>query len=322
MSARVLVTGGYGLLGSWLVRALLERGERASCCCGATSRPARRSSSGGLEERCAVVRGDVTDAALIDRVARRIRGRHGLPPRRPDDRRHRAPLARRDVGDQRPRHVGAARGLPRAGGRGGRRRRLGQGLRPDRRRCPTREDHAARPDRALRRQQGRGRPDRPLLLRHTYGLPGGHDALRQPLRRWRLQPLAAHPRGGRRRAGRPRAGRSAPTARPSATSSTSRTPSPPTWRSATRSPTGDGAGEAFNAGSGQPARPCSRSCALVCRAAGSDVEPDIRGTGTPAGEIDRQCVDAGKLRAATGWAPEVSLEEGLRRTVDWYRALT
>jgi nucleoside-diphosphate-sugar epimerase len=29
--------------------------------------------------------------------------------------------------------------------------------------------------------------------------------------------------------------------------------------------------------------------------------------------------DVGKLRLATGWAPEVSLDEGLRRTVAWYR---
>jgi UDP-glucose 4-epimerase len=30
--------------------------------------------------------------------------------------------------------------------------------------------------------------------------------------------------------------------------------------------------------------------------------------------------DARKLREATGWAPRVSLEEGLARTVDWYRS--
>ena len=40
----------------------------------------------------------------------------------------------------------------------------------------------------------------------------------------------------------------------------------------------------------------------------------------PAGEIDRQWVDATKLRELTGWAPVVELEEGLRRTIEWYRA--
>ena len=81
---------------------------------------------------------------------------------------------------------------------------------------------------------------------------------------------------------------------------------------------GDGGGEAFNAGGGQPHR-VGDVVALICRLAGSGVEPEIRGQGTPAGEIDRQWVDAGKLRALTGWTPQVSLEEGLTRAIDWYR---
>jgi CDP-glucose 4,6-dehydratase len=59
--------------------------------------------------------------------------------------------------------------------------------------------------------------------------------------------------------------------------------------------------------------------ALICRLAGSGVAPDIRGSGTPAGEIDRQWVDAAKLRELTGWRPRVGLEDGLARTIDWYR---
>lgn len=83
---------------------------------------------------------------------------------------------------------------------------------------------------------------------------------------------------------------------------------------------GDGAGgEAFNAGGGEP-RSVLEVVELVCRAAGNEVEPDVRGTGTPAGEIDAQWVDASKLRALTGWVPEVALEDGLARTVEWYRA--
>jgi nucleoside-diphosphate-sugar epimerase len=31
-------------------------------------------------------------------------------------------------------------------------------------------------------------------------------------------------------------------------------------------------------------------------------------------------VDTSKLSGLTGWQPQVSLEEGLRRTVEWYRA--
>jgi CDP-glucose 4,6-dehydratase len=57
----------------------------------------------------------------------------------------------------------------------------------------------------------------------------------------------------------------------------------------------------------------------VARAAGVDVEPDVRGDGTPEGEIARQYVDSTKLTELTGWRPRVALEEGLRRTVRWYR---
>lgn len=81
---------------------------------------------------------------------------------------------------------------------------------------------------------------------------------------------------------------------------------------------GQGGGEAFNAGGGEPHR-VGDVVALICRLAGSEVEPDIRGEGTPHGEIDRQWIDATKLREQTGWQPEVALEEGLRRTIDWYR---
>ncbi len=45
----------------------------------------------------------------------------------------------------------------------------------------------------------------------------------------------------------------------------------------------------------------------------------MRWTGIPHGEIDRQYVDATRLRTMTGWAPRVSLEEGMERTVEWYR---
>jgi CDP-glucose 4,6-dehydratase len=81
---------------------------------------------------------------------------------------------------------------------------------------------------------------------------------------------------------------------------------------------GGGAGEAFNAGGGEP-HSVLEVVELVCALSGSDVSPDVRGTGTPAGEIDRQCVDSSKLRTATGWEPAVDLEDGLRRTISWYR---
>ena len=82
---------------------------------------------------------------------------------------------------------------------------------------------------------------------------------------------------------------------------------------------GQGAGEAFNAGGDRP-HTVLDVVRLTCAVAGTGVEPEVRGKGPPAGEIVRQWVDSTKLREMSGWAPEVSLEEGLTRTVDWYRA--
>jgi CDP-glucose 4,6-dehydratase len=77
-------------------------------------------------------------------------------------------------------------------------------------------------------------------------------------------------------------------------------------------------GEAFNAGGGRPHR-VGDVVALILELAGSKLEPDIQGTGNPSGEIDRQWVDPSKLAERCGWRPRVELEEGLRRTIEWYR---
>jgi CDP-glucose 4,6-dehydratase len=81
---------------------------------------------------------------------------------------------------------------------------------------------------------------------------------------------------------------------------------------------GEGAGEAFNAGGERPYS-VLEVVQTIARVSGSGIEPEIRGTGNPDGEIERQYVDSTKLRELTGWRPEVSLEEGLRRTIAWYR---
>ncbi|HSI80524.1 MAG TPA: GDP-mannose 4,6-dehydratase [Solirubrobacterales bacterium] len=78
-------------------------------------------------------------------------------------------------------------------------------------------------------------------------------------------------------------------------------------------------GEAFNAGGGRP-HSVGEVVATVARLVGGGVEPEIRGAGNPAGEIDRQYVNATKIREVCGWAPEVELEDGLARTIDWYRS--
>ncbi len=81
---------------------------------------------------------------------------------------------------------------------------------------------------------------------------------------------------------------------------------------------GRGAGEAFNAGWGKP-NSVREVLDLVCEVAGTEIEPDFRGTGNPDGEIDRQYLDSTKIGEVTGWEPEVELREGLTRTLEWYR---
>jgi CDP-glucose 4,6-dehydratase len=77
-------------------------------------------------------------------------------------------------------------------------------------------------------------------------------------------------------------------------------------------------GQAFNAGGGTP-HSVRDVVGLIARLAGAGPGPEIRGDGNPEGEIDRQYVDAAKIRELVGWEPEVDLEDGLRRTIDWYR---
>jgi CDP-glucose 4,6-dehydratase len=77
-------------------------------------------------------------------------------------------------------------------------------------------------------------------------------------------------------------------------------------------------GEAFNAGGGRPYA-VGEVVAMIAHLAGTDVVPRILGRGNPAGEIDLQYVDATKIREVLAWQPSVNLEDGLRRTIEWYR---
>lgn len=51
---------------------------------------------------------------------------------------------------------------------------------------------------------------------------------------------------------------------------------------------------------------------------GSDLEPVI--LNQAGNEIRHQYLDASKARKLLGWAPKYSLDEGLKRTIEWYRA--
>ena len=61
----------------------------------------------------------------------------------------------------------------------------------------------------------------------------------------------------------------------------------------------------------------------LIRASGRDIEPDVRGEGTPFGEIDSQYLDSAAIREELGWQPEWELDRGLAETYAWYeRALS
>jgi CDP-glucose 4,6-dehydratase len=81
---------------------------------------------------------------------------------------------------------------------------------------------------------------------------------------------------------------------------------------------GPGAGEAFNAG-GESPHTVAEVLETIAAVAGGGLDPEYRGAGNPAGEIDRQFVDSAKLRRVSGWEPAVGLRDGLIRTLDWYR---
>ncbi len=78
-------------------------------------------------------------------------------------------------------------------------------------------------------------------------------------------------------------------------------------------------GQAFNFGTNEPiaALELVRRILEVCGTA--DLEPDIRGTGALAGEIDRQYLKSERAKKLFSWHAEVSLQAGLERTVSWYR---
>jgi len=77
-------------------------------------------------------------------------------------------------------------------------------------------------------------------------------------------------------------------------------------------------GQPFNVSTGEAHR-VGDVVAEVCRLTGAEVMPEVRGTGVPEGEIDRQWLDSTRLASLTGWRARVGLEEGLRRTIEWYR---
>jgi CDP-glucose 4,6-dehydratase len=76
-------------------------------------------------------------------------------------------------------------------------------------------------------------------------------------------------------------------------------------------------GRAWNAGIGRPVTVLEVVEQLI-EISGQDVEPDIRGQGTPHGELTRQWLDCSAIAEQLGWRPAWDLERGLEATYRWY----
>jgi CDP-glucose 4,6-dehydratase len=308
------VTGAYGLLGSWLCRALLDRGVRVAV----LQRDEAAVSAlalDGTEARCTVVHGDVRDVELLERVlgeeevdtvfhlaAQTVVLTAMHSPMSTWETNVRGTWALLDA----CRRHGAQRVVVASSDKA-------YGAHEE---LPYREDHELR----ARFPYDVSKACADLIARsywHSFGLPvavtrfanlyGGGD-----LNRSRLVPEAV----AAALAGR------APVIRSDGSPERDFLyveDAVDAYLRLAEALDSDGVrGEAFNAGSGR-SWPVRDVVAAVCRAVGADVAPDVRGSSTPKGEIDRQFVDSSRLRALTGWEPRFDLESGLRRTVAWYR---
>jgi len=78
------------------------------------------------------------------------------------------------------------------------------------------------------------------------------------------------------------------------------------------------AGQAFNFSTEQPITVIDLT-SLILKLMGSSLEPDVRSEAS--NEIRRQYLSSHKARTVLGWTPQFTLEDGLRRTIEWYRDL-
>jgi CDP-glucose 4,6-dehydratase len=79
-------------------------------------------------------------------------------------------------------------------------------------------------------------------------------------------------------------------------------------------------GEAFNFGTGEQVQMLDLARRVI-RLAGKEgqLEPRVMLARKIEGEIDAQYLSAEKVESRFGWRAEVSLDEGLRRTIEWYK---
>jgi CDP-glucose 4,6-dehydratase len=79
------------------------------------------------------------------------------------------------------------------------------------------------------------------------------------------------------------------------------------------------AGEAFNFGAGFPISALDLVRLILRLSDASGLEPRILSPTKLHGEIDRQYLDSAKAERMLGWRARTGLEEGLARTIAWYR---
>jgi CDP-glucose 4,6-dehydratase len=309
------VTGAYGMLGAWLVRALLERGERVVVL---KRDRAPGSALAAFEDRCHVVHGDVADAALMARVV--VEEEVGTVFH----------LAAQTI-------VGAANGSPastyttnitgtwsvlEAARLGGARRVVvaaSDKAYGEHAVLPYTEDMALQPTYPY--DVSKAATD--LIARSywpSFGLPvattrfanlyGGGD-----LNPSRLIPeLIAAALDGR-----------APRIRSDGTPERDFLyveDAVSAYLAIADALDDDGAGargEAFNAGGGRPVS-VREVVDTLGVAIGRPLDAVYDPANTTPGEISRQYVSTEKIARVCGWAPQVGLEEGLRRTYEWYAA--
>ncbi len=76
-------------------------------------------------------------------------------------------------------------------------------------------------------------------------------------------------------------------------------------------------GRAWNASIGHPVSVLEIVRRLI-GIANLEIEPDVRGHGTPHGELQRQWLDSSAIRDDLGWTPAWDLQRGLEATFEWY----
>jgi CDP-glucose 4,6-dehydratase len=319
-SRATFVTGAYGMVGAWLVGALLERGERV-----VVLRRGRAAGSAlvleGLEARCEVVPGDVADAALMARVV----AQHDVGTVFHLAAQTIAGAARAAPAPTFAANIGGTWSVLEAARRGGVERVVVAAsvqAYGEHATLPYTEDMALQP----RYPYDVSKAATDLVARsywHTFGLPvattrlvnvyGGGDRNGSRL----IPELVAATLAGR-----------APRIRSDGTPERDflyvedAVAAYLAIADALDREAGDGPsarGEAFNGGGGRPIS-VREVVDTLGRVAGRPLEAVYDPAQTTPGETSRQYVDITKIRETCGWTPKVDLEEGLRRTLAWYAA--